>query len=135
MAGFKSIYWANKVLDCEYGGVALTPPATVYYALMTTAPTPSGGGAEVSGGSYARVAFTNNLTNYPSASSGTKKNATAITFAAPTADWGICVGVAKYDASSSGNLITYEPFSASVTILNGAPAFVIPINAETLNES
>ena len=37
--------------------------AAIYLALFTAMPSDSGGGTEVSGGSYARVAITNNATN------------------------------------------------------------------------
>ena len=53
MAGF-SDYLEDKVLDHVFGGNAYTAPSTLYVALYTVAPTDTGGGTEVSGGSYAR---------------------------------------------------------------------------------
>lgn len=102
---------------------------------MKTTPAGDGsGGTEVSGGSYARVSFTDNSTMFPAAASRSKKNGAALTFAAPTADWGTnMVGVAFYDASSGGNLKGYAAFGTPVTILNGYPAFVIGINSITLS--
>ena len=135
MPGFKSTYLANQINDAVHGDVTYVAPATLYLALFTTAPTASGGGTEVSGGSYARIAVTNNLTNFPSASGGSKKNGTAVTFAAPTADWGVVVALAEFDAGTGGNMITVEIFATPVTILNSAPALVLPINSITYSEA
>lgn len=105
MPGSKSDYLENKILDHVLGGGDYTRPATVYVGLFTTAPSDTGGGTEVSGGSYARVAVTNNATNFPAASSGSKSNGTAITFPAATANWGTVVAFGIFDASSGGNLL------------------------------
>ena len=53
MAGF-SDYLEDKVLDHVFGGTAYTAPATLYVALYTVAPDDTGGGTEVTGGSYVR---------------------------------------------------------------------------------
>lgn len=135
MPGFKSTYLANQINDAVHGAVAYSPPATLYFALFTTAPTASGGGVEVSGGSYARPSLTNNLTNFPSASGGSKKNGAVVTFAAPTADWGVCVALAEFDAASGGNMITVEIFATPVTVLNGSPALTLPVNSITYTEA
>jgi len=52
-------------LDNIYGSGT---PATLYAAMMTTIPDGDGtGGVEFAGGTYARVAKTNNSTNFPAA--------------------------------------------------------------------
>ena len=53
MAGF-SDYLEDKVLNHVFGGTAYTAPSTLYVGLYTAAPSDTGGGTEVSGGSYAR---------------------------------------------------------------------------------
>lgn len=121
MAG-KSDYLENRVLDHFLGGVASTAPATVYIALFTAAPTDAGGGTEVSGGSYARVAVTNNATNWPAASAGAKANGTAITFPAPTANWGVVVAFGIFDAATAGNLYYWGAITPNKTVNNGDPA-------------
>ena len=131
MAGFLSQYLAHKLLDLEWGGTAYTPSGTKYCALMTAAPTAGGGGTEVSSGSYARVAVTNNTTNFPNAASQIKRNATAITFPTPTADWGAIIGAAWYDNTSGGNLLSYGPFGTTRTVLNGDSAPSIQANGGT----
>ena len=55
-----SNYLENKVLLHVFGATAYTAPATLYVGLFTSNPGETGGGTEVSGGSYARqtAAFT-----------------------------------------------------------------------------
>lgn len=113
-----------------------TGPSTTYVALLTAAPTDAGGGTEVTGGSYARVAVTSSLANWAgtqsaasttasSGTSGTTSNNAAITFPAPTAAWGICTHVGVYDASTVGNLLFFSALTTSKTVNNGdaAPSF------------
>lgn len=114
------------------GGTAYSPAATHYYALMTSMPLASGGGVEVSGGSYARVAYTNNTSNYPAPSGGTVQNANPIDWGTATGDWGTIVGVAVYDASSGGNLLAFALLTTATTVLSGNP-FSIPTNSATFN--
>lgn len=125
---FSNVY-EGLVLDHLFGGIDLggpdlERPATVYVALFTAAPTDSGGGTEVSGGSYARVAVTNNATNWPEASFGVKSNGTAITFPTATASWGTVVAVGIYDASPSGNLMIWGNLTTSKAVASGdTPSF------------
>lgn len=127
------------VLNAVFGASALGAAATHYAALYTVTPTDvSGSGTEVSGGSYARVAITNNATNWPSAT-GTnptsKANGVAITFPAPTANWGTIVAYAIYDAASTGNEIVWGALTVNKTVNNGdaAPSFAIGALVITLD--
>jgi hypothetical protein len=121
MAG-KSDYLENKVLDLLLGAVSYTVPTTVYIGLYTVAPTDAGGGTEVSGGGYARVAVTNNTTNFPTASNGSKSNGTTINFPTATADWGTVVAVGIFDASTAGNLLFWANLTTSKVVQNGDTA-------------
>ncbi len=129
-------YAEAKILDAIFGQTALPAIATTYIALFTANPTDvSGGGTEVTGGSYARVAFTNNTTNWPNASGTsptTKANGVAITFPAPSANWGTVTGMAVYDAASNGNLIGWTALNVNKTINNGDPAPSFAIGALTI---
>jgi len=120
-------YLEDELLDHVFGNAAFTAPGTVYVALFTATPSDSGGGTEVSGGSYARVAVTNNATNWPAASGGAKANGTAITFPAPTANWGTVTSFAIFDAASAGNLLAWGALTVNKTINNGdaAPSFAV----------
>jgi len=122
MAGSKSDYLENKLLDHVLGGGDYTRPATVYVALFTVAPSDSGGGTEVTGGSYARVAVTNNVTNWPAASGGAKSNGTEIAFPEATASWGTVVAFAIFDAATAGNMLYWATLTTSKTIDQGDTA-------------
>jgi hypothetical protein len=124
MAGSKSNYLENALLDHALGGGDYTRPATVYVALYTAAPTDSGGGTEVStsGTAYARVSTTNNATNWPAASSGSKSNGTVITFPTATASWGTVVAFGIFDASTSGNLMYWGDLTVSKSVASGDTA-------------
>lgn len=120
MAG-KSDYLENEVLDHVLGGGDYTRPATVYVALFNVAPTDAGGGTEFTGGNYARLAVTNNATNFPAASGGSKSNGVDFTFPETTASHGTLVAVGIYDALTVGNLmfwntVTNRTIDAGVTI-------------------
>jgi hypothetical protein len=135
--GAMSDYLENKLIDHVFRGVSYTAPTGLYVALFTAAPSDSGGGTEVSGGSYARVNLAPSTANWastggattttnPSAgTSGTTSNNSAITFAAPTANWGVITSVGVFDASTSGNLLFYTNLTTSKTVNNGdaAPSF------------
>lgn len=131
-----SDYLENKIIDWLLRGQTFTPPTTVYVGLLTAAPSDAGGGTEVSGGSYARVAVASSLSNWAGSQSagstaastgtvGTTSNNAAVTFPAPTANWGAVTHFGVYDASAAGNLLFYAALTTPKTINNGdaAPSF------------
>lgn len=125
MPGSKSDYLEAALLNHVLGGTVFTPPATIYLALYTATPSDAGGGTEVTGGSYARVAITNNSTNWPAAtgtSPTTKTSGAAFTFPAATADWGTIVAFGLFDAASAGNLLYWGPLNTNKSVLNGDTA-------------
>lgn len=120
MSGW-SDYEENRILDFVLGNGT---PATLYPALFTAAPSDAGGGTEVSGGSYARVAVTNNATNFPAATGGAKTNGADFTFPTATASWGTVTHVGLFDASSGGNLKAWAALAAPQAVASGAtPVF------------
>lgn len=110
MAGSKADAYENTVLDVALGNGT---PATLYWALAT-AFTGDGAFTEATGGGYARVGQTNNATNFPAASGGSKSNGTAVTFVQASADIARdptrVVGWALMDASTAGNCRYYGEF-------------------------
>ena len=125
-----SNYLENKLIDRIFRGQAFTFPANVYFGLLTSAPSDSGGGTEVSGGSYARVEIAASMANFAgtqaagstTASSGTSgetSNNVNITFPAPTGNWGVISYVAVYDASTSGNLLVWGALTTPKTVNSG----------------
>lgn len=106
-------YLETKVLEHVFGGTAYTAPATLYLALYTSAPSDTGGGTEVSGGSYARqaTAFT--------VSGNEATNTAEEAFPTATASWGTITHVGVFDAASAGNLLAYGTLSVSKVIDTG----------------
>lgn len=112
-------YLENELLDHAIGGATWSPPGTWYIAAYTATPSDAGGGTEVgAGNNYARVAVTNNATNFPAASGGAKSNGTAIVFPTASGSWGTIVAIAGLDASSSGNFGFWDDFTG-VSIAGG----------------
>jgi len=134
-AGPLTNYIENALIDHVFRGTAYSAPATLYVSLHTAACSDSSTGTEVTGGSYARVSVTSNGTNWAntqasgtgasSGTSGTTSNSGAITFPAPTANWGVVTHFGIFDASTSGNQILCQALTASKTVNNGdaAPSF------------
>jgi hypothetical protein len=113
-------YLEDELLDHVFGAAAYTAPVTLYLALSTADPTDDASGiAEPSGGSYARLAVTNNATNFPAASGGSKSNGVDMTFATATGSWGVITHMAIYDALTGGNMLAHAALTASKTIDSG----------------
>lgn len=130
-------YLENKLADHLFRTTTYTQPATIYVGLLTAACSDSTAGTEVSGGSYARIAKNPGDANWKgthasttgasSGTGGTVSNASAVTFAAPSANWGVVTHFGIYDAVSGGNLLFCAALTVSKTINNGdaAPSFAI----------
>lgn len=114
-----SDFLENELLDHVLSAATFTAAATLYAALFTAAPSDAGGGTEVTGGAYARVAKTNNATNFPAASGGSKSNGTDIDFGTATADWGIVTHVAIIDAAAAGNYYFWGALDVARTVKSG----------------
>jgi hypothetical protein len=131
--GAMSDYLENKLIDHVFRNRSYTVPSTVYVGLLTAAPSDTGGGTEVSGGSYARVQVGPSDSAWQStqgtttavASSGTggqTANGSTITFPTPSANWGSITHFAIYDAVSGGNLLFWAALTLAKTVNNGDPA-------------
>jgi hypothetical protein len=113
---------ANILLDLYFSKASnSTVPATLYVALSTTLPTNTGTNVtEPSGNAYARVAVTNNATNFPAASARAKSNGTDIVFPMATGSWGTATHFCLYDASTAGNFVAWGALTVPVAVINGA---------------
>ncbi len=125
----KSTYLETTILNSVLRGAAFPAWTTGshYVALFTAAPTDAGGGTEVTGGAYARVAVARATGTWaaPSGTPSATSNAAAITFPNPTANWGTVTHAGIFDASTAGNLLAWTALGTSRNILNGdnAPSF------------
>lgn len=137
-----SDYLENKLVDHIFRSATFAAPTTLAVGLLTAAPSDAGGGTEVSGNSYARVALNPSDTNWKSTqntatagnSSGTggqTKNAVAITFPTPSGNWGTVSHFGIYDATSGGNLLFYGSLTISKTI-NQSDTVSFPVDSLTI---
>lgn len=112
-----SNFLENKILDHTLRGAAgaYTAPTTIYVGLFTASPTDTGGGTEVSGGSYARQTMAFGT----AASGGAISNTATVTFPTATASWGTITHIGLYDAVSSGNLLYWGAVTQSKTVASG----------------
>jgi len=139
VANTMSNYLQAKILAYLLGDTSYSPPATIYAALFSVAPTNAGGGTEATGSGYARAAITNNTTNFPAptgSSPTTSANGVAITFPAATGDWSSAanmVAMGLFDQASGGNLLWWGALTENKPVLNGdTPSF--PIGALTVTQ-
>lgn len=126
-------YTEGRVLDLIFGAAAFPAPATLYFGLHTGATAPdleaATGIVEPTVGAYARVAITNNATNFPAATQNganeaQKSNAGAITFPQATADWGTATHWFVADAATVGNAIAIGALTTPKAInLNDTASF------------
>ncbi|MGB4823406.1 MAG: hypothetical protein WBP82_00690 [Leuconostoc mesenteroides] len=126
MANNITTYLKTRLIEHLLGKTTFTAPATLYAALYSVRPAVSGsGGTEFSAGSYARVAITNNTTNFPQTGTGIIINGTSVTFPTATADQGTAVCVVILDASTGGNMLLISNV-ISIAVLDGVALFFDP---------
>ena len=116
-----SDYAENKILNRMLNAQSDTEwPVIddVFVALFTAAPSDSGGGTEVSGGSYARKQLTAAFT----VANGVGQNTAEVEFTTATADWGTISHIGFFDAVSAGNLLFHGPMTETRTINSGGQA-------------
>ncbi len=111
-------YTENLVLTWLLTNGSATRPTAWYVGLFTAAPSDTGGGTEVSGNGYARVATGTMTISGTSPTNAT--NAAAIEFAAASGgNWGSIGWAAIFDAETSGNMIAWAALSTARTINDG----------------
>ncbi|SRR6266568_1847350 len=140
MAGSKSAYLEAKLLDFVLGDTSYTPPGTVHIALSTSPFDPTATGSamdEVSGGSYARIAVTNNTTNFPNATGSNpavKSPGLDIDFGTASADWGTVYSAYVVDAGSAGNILYGSDAVTPIPVPNGS-GLIIPSGTWNFQET
>lgn len=128
-----SNFLENALVDHVFRGQSwsATSPASVWVALYTAAPSDAGGGTEVTGNNYARVAVARSLAAWAgtqgagttTASTGTDVGATsnnaAITFNVPSGSWGTVTHFGILDAVTGGNLLFHGALTVQQTVNTG----------------
>ena len=108
MAGNLTNYLESKLIDHFLGTTAYTKPTAVYVGLFTVTPGETGGGTEVTGGSYARQVATFNA-----ATLGATTNSANIDFTGMPAATTVAIGI--FDAVSAGNMLLYGALTTNKT--------------------
>ena len=125
-----SDFLENKLVDQIFRAQSAPTTSTLYVALYTAAPSDTGGGTEVTGGSYARVSVASSLANWAgtqatgsttvsTGTSGATSNNNSITFPTPSATWGTVTHFALYDAASGGNELFWGALTIAKTVNTG----------------
>ena len=113
-----SDYTENLTLKYLFTTDAVTRPTAWYVGLFTAAPSDAGGGTEVSGFAYVRMATGTMTVSGTSPTNCT--NSAAIEFpAASGGNWGTITHVAIFDASTGGNMLGWSALTTSRTINDG----------------
>ena len=121
----KSDYLENAILSHVLRNTAYSSPGTnVWIALYTSATTDTGGGTEVTGGSYARVRV-QGTGAWDAPSNGATANTSDITFTQASANWGTVTDVAVKDSSTSTgtNEHLYHGTLTSSKVVNNGDTF------------
>jgi hypothetical protein len=134
MLNAKSRYLENALLDHVLRNTAYSPPAAVYLAAYTVAPTKTTAGTEVvtTGGTlYARTAVT-----FSAASGGATSNTGDVLFPVAGVSWGTIVAVALVDnaTAGAGNILYYDDGITPVAI-SAADQLKFPIGDVDASET
>jgi hypothetical protein len=128
-------YARNKMLDCIFGGITLTPPANYYIGLSTTSISTSGSNAsEPVGAAYARVQIPNNKSYFSYGVSGSLINITDITFTESSGSWGTITDIGFWDASTSGSVWYYTTLGVP-KIVQDTTVITFSASSITLSQS
>lgn len=128
MAGFTDTFM-NTLLDEYFGDQpADTPPVTWYVGLFTTNPADDGtGGVEAAWSGYARIAVTNDLTEWPAAAAGAKSNANLLDYGVAGSGPTFITSIGLFDDPAAGNLWYWNPLTgAPITVASGGDATFPP---------
>lgn len=134
-----SDYLEKKLLDHLLVNTAYAGETTLYVGLFTADPGESGVTSEftIGTGAYARIAVTNNETNFPPcAITGipTKTNGTLLSFPTATTAWGTATHWAIYNAATAGDMIAHGALASTFAVqIGNTPK--IPIGALSITIS
>lgn len=113
MAGGKTDFAENGMLNARYGAGVWSKPAQIHLGLFSVLPTDASAGTELTSATapnYSRVQRPNDATFWNAPTGGQISNSSNFTFPTPQADWPDIVGLGIWDAATAGNLIDYVPF-------------------------
>ena len=116
-----SDYMENELLDHILGGADYARPASVDIALCTAAVTDADTGSTITepvGNGYARQNVTNNATQWPAASGGSKQNGQEVAYPQATGSWGTITHYAVLEGGTS-NIMVHGALNSPRAIAGG----------------
>lgn len=114
-----STFLEDKLGNLTFRNTAYTTPGTSIYISLHTADPGETGASEASGGSYARV----NFTDWAAPANRAISNSSAIAFTTLSGNLGTCTHVGIWDASTSGNFL-WKSSAISLALTTGStPTF------------
>jgi hypothetical protein len=117
-------YLRSAMAAESFQGTPFSWPGTLYFGLVTTAPSASTPGTEVTAGGYARASLTSTSGHW-SNTTGVSQNQAILSFGTASADWDTVVAVEVYDAAGAGaNALCWATLSPSRTITAGTTVTV-----------
>lgn len=137
MASGYTDFGENRVVDAVFGGQPLNPPAIWYISLYKTAFGETGGGTEVTGGGYARIAVPNSLASFSLGVNGVKTNSIDLVSEISTGAWGTIVAMGFADSLIGGNVWSYADINPEYHQNIDGPnqQWVLRANALTLTQT
>lgn len=122
---------ANQINDRAFGSTSFSYPVTYYLGISTTSVQKDGTGiTEPVDGAYARIAITNNKTNFSVSALGELSNLVEFTFPESTVDQGTIVDWFFSDAATGGNIWYYGTLTNSRNV-ESATVLVLPVGEFT----
>lgn len=111
MAGSKTAYLSQRILDHCFGGGDWSPPANVWLVLSSQSFDPNANGGacnELTASDYTRLEVVHGPATWSDATTGApsmKSNINDLAWPTATSDWGTPASVYLADAASDGNLL------------------------------
>jgi len=133
----KSDYLEDKIYNHVLRNTAYTSPTGTWIALFTatTGLETNSPSAEVSGGSYVRLAVgAATGRSFTASSGGAGSNTETWEFVQATANWGVITHIAVMDAVTVGNVLYHGALTSAVTI-NTNGIFRIPLGDLDITEA
>ncbi|HEX8288021.1 MAG TPA: hypothetical protein VF556_08500 [Pyrinomonadaceae bacterium] len=116
MALEASIFTKARIANSEFGATAYTPAETLVVKLFSDLVSLDGIGDEITTAGYIPLSIENNLTNFPTATSGVKENAVQFEMEPFEADSPEIVSIGIFDEDD--NLLYRKSFASSPITIN-----------------
>jgi|GEM_PF-3781735 len=112
-----SNFTKSRIANAEFGGTAYTPATALVIKLFSDLISLNGVGTEITTAGYSMLSIPNNLTNFPTSSSGVKENAVQVEMEPFEADSPEIVSIGIFDEMD--NLLYRKSFASEPFVIQG----------------